>query len=101
MGSRVQLQALLEEMLGSKNVYFQPPSSVEIKYPCIIYSRSDEDVIYADNKPYIRAVGYKVTVIDSNPDSQIPSKIAALPMCSFDRPYTASNLYHNVYKLYY
>jgi hypothetical protein len=101
MGRRLQLQALLEELIGSRNVYFQPPETVKLVYPCIIYSRSSEKTQFANDKPYTRHVRYKVTVVDPNPDSSIPERISALPMCSFDRHYTADNLNHDVYNLYY
>jgi hypothetical protein len=42
-----------------------------------------------------------ITVIDANPDSEIPGRIASLSMCIFDRAYRADNLNHDVYQLYY
>lgn len=101
MGKREQLHQLFKDLIGSSNVYYQPPSSHKIKYPCIIYSRNREKTKFAGNKPYNRQQGYKVTVIDEDPDTAIPDKIAALPMCAFDRPYTVNNLYHYAYNLYY
>lgn len=101
MGTRKQLQMILETILGSKNVYFQPPSSVRLKYPCIIYHRNYEDVRYADDISYARKKRYTVTVVDRDPDSLIPDKIADLPMCKFERFYTSDNLNHDVYNLYY
>lgn len=101
MEKRVQLQADLENLLGSRNVYYQPPETVKLCYPCIIYSRDDEDVLHANDKPYKRQVRYSVVVIDKNPDSLIPGKIADLPLCSFERHYTKDNLNHDVYNLYY
>lgn len=101
MGNRVQLQALLEELIGSRNVYFQPPESFKLSYPCIIYSRNAGKTKFANDNPYSYQRGYKVTVIDKNPDSEIPVKVATLPMCIFDRHYTADNLNHDVYNLYY
>lgn len=44
---------------------------------------------------------YQVTVIYRNPDSEIPSKIALLPMCSHERHYTKENLNHDVFNLYF
>ena len=32
MASRLKLQTMLEEILGSRNVYFNPPESVKMKY---------------------------------------------------------------------
>ena len=101
MGTRIQLQSLLETLLESRNVYFQPPPSVKIKYPCIVYSLSDIDTKFADNNPYSNSRRYQLTAIDPNPDSTIPDKLALLPMCIFDRSYTADNLNHYVFNIYY
>lgn len=101
MAQRLDLQATLVGILGSGNVYFQPPPSLKIQYPCIIYNREDARTDFANNKPYGYRKQYLVTVIDSNPDSLIPDKVAALPLCVFDRFYTANNLNHDVYKLFF
>lgn len=101
MGSRSDLQTFLEELLGSDKVYFQPPESTKIGYPCIIYARDAMPVKFANNNPYHHVVGYKITVIDKDPDSDIPDKIAMLPTCMFDRHYTSGNLNHDVFTLYY
>lgn len=101
MGSRLSLQSKLEEVLGSTNVYFQPPASVKMKYPCIVYSRSSGDTTFADNVPYRFMHRYNVIVIDRNPDSEIPDKVAMLPYCVMDRHYVADNLNHDSFQLYY
>ena len=101
MGTRVQLQSLLENILGSRNVYFQPPESVKLCYPCIIYSRNKNQTWFADDKPYNHQIQYTLIIIDSNPDSLIPGKIADLPMCTYDRRYNKDNLNHEIYNLYY
>lgn len=101
MGSRLQLQTLLESILGSENVYFQPPEDYKIEYPCIIYSRSDERALYANDKQYNKQIRYQLIVIDEDPDSVISSEISSLPMCAFDRHYTKDNLNHDVYNMYY
>lgn len=101
MAQRLQLQSLLEEILGSSNVYFQPPSNIQMQYPCIIYKWDAADTIFADNSPYRFARRYQVTVIDRNPDSEIPDKIAALSLCKFDRFFTADNLNHDVFNLFF
>lgn len=101
MASRLDLQALLENLLGSTEVYFQPPASVFMSYPAIVYSRYDIVNTHADNRVYAQHTAYQVTVIDENPDSEIVKKVAMLPMCSFDRHYTADNLNHDVFTLYF
>lgn len=101
MALRLDLHALLVSLLGSANVYFQEPPTVHMQYPCILYKRDNIDTAFADNKPYKHKTRYQVTVIDRNPDSDIPGKVAALPMCRHDRFYTADNLNHDVFNLFF
>lgn len=101
MGSRLELQNLLESILGSRNVYYQPPESIKIKYPAIIYSRNDIDNNFADDIVYIQNHTYQIIVIDANPDSEIVNKISKLPMCRYNRHYTSDNLNHDVFILNY
>ena len=49
MASRPELQTKLEELLGNRNVYYQPPESVKIEYPAIVYSKIRIDTRSADN----------------------------------------------------
>ena len=99
MAPRIELQALLEEI--APHVYFQPPTNVKLEYPCIIYERDYAQTRFADNSPYSRTTRYSVMVIDRDPDSAIPDKVAALPMCIFNRFYTADNLNHDVFNLFF
>lgn len=101
MGSRIELQSFLENLLGSRNVYFQAPPSTSMNYPCIIYEKSSIKSKFANNSLYMYKKAYSITIIDSNPDSDIPDKFLKLPLCSFDRHYKSDNLYHDVYNLYY
>jgi hypothetical protein len=70
-------------------------------YPCIVYQRDNAITDFADNIPYRYKKRYQVTVIDKNPDSDIPDKVAGLPMCTFYRFFVADNLNHDVYVLYF
>ncbi len=101
MGPRLDLQTLLEVILGSSNVYFQPPANVQMQYPCIVYKRDDAVTEFSGNKPYRYTKRYQVTVIDRDPDSVIPDRVASLPMCLFNRFFTADNLNHDVFNLYF
>lgn len=101
MASRLQLQALLEELLGSRNVYFQPSPSVFIQYPAIVYSLDDIENTHANNRVYSQNIAYEVTVIDEDPDSEIVKKVSKLPKCSFDRHFTSENLNHDVFTLFF
>lgn len=101
MAQRLELQALLRDILGAENVYFQPPETIVMQYPCIVYRRDSASTIHADDRPYNQRYRYQVMVIDQNPDSDIPDKVAALPMCRYDRFYTVNNLNHDVFKLFF
>lgn len=101
MGQRLELQALFETLLGSRNVYFQPPPSLYMSYPCIMYKQDYRETKHANNSPYFDQKRYQVTVISSDPDSDIHDKVAQLPRCSYDRYFTADQLHHYVYNLFF
>lgn len=93
------LQTLLSEL--APHVYFQPPENIVIEYPCIIYKRDSASTQYAGNRPYRYDKRYQVMVIDRDPSSPIPDKVAMLPTAAFDRHYTADNLNHDVFNLFF
>lgn len=99
--TRLDLQTFLESLLGSRNVYFQPPASIRMKYPAIVYSISDIEDKPADDLKYVQHTAYKITVIDEDPDSEVSKSISKLPLSSFDTFFTMENLNHFVYTLYY
>lgn len=101
MDKRLQLQAILENLLGSRNVYFQPPTNVQMNYPCIVYKRDQANTEFANNNPYRIKKRYLLTVIDRDPDSPIPDKVARLPSCIFVRNYASDNLNHDLFNLYF
>ena len=101
MATRIDLQNVLEELLGSRNVYYQPPESLKINYPAIVYARKTIDNSYANNSVYKQNYAYEITVIDKNPDSEIVNKVSKLPTCRFDRHFKSDNLNHDVFTLYY
>jgi hypothetical protein len=72
-----------------------------MKYPCIVYQRDLAYSIHADNMLYHNKKRYTVTVIDPNPDSDIPDKVAKLPFCLFNRFFATDNLNHDVYHLFF
>ena len=101
-GSRIALQEKLETILGSTNVYFQPPASIRLKFPCIVYTKTGQDEAFADDILYSCMRKYSVTVIDADPDSTLPARLQqSLRYCSFSSSFPADNLYHNVYTLYF
>lgn len=99
--NRAELHEILCSVLGSRNCYYSPPSSIRMKYPCIRYELAGIRGDFADNIAYKNSKRYTLTVIDDDPDSEIPNKLLDLPYCVFDRAYTADNLNHFVLTLYY
>lgn len=83
-----------------KNVYFQPSKNTKMKYPAIVYLHSGEQGIYANNTPYVSYPEYQVTVIDRDPDSEIPASILTLPMSSMTNQFISDNLYHTVLQIF-
>ncbi len=101
MASRLELQAKLEELLGSKNVYHQPPESLKMEYPCIRYSKNEIDTNHADNMKYSSFTSYEIIVISKRSDNEVIQKILDLPYSAWERHYIADNLHHDVLNLYY
>ncbi len=101
MAPRLELQGVLEGILGSQAVYFQPPSNVQMVYPCIVYNLDSMNTQFADDRPYAQDDRYQVTVIHADPDNVIRKAVAALPRCLFLRFFTAHKLNHYVFILYF
>ena len=103
MGNRMRLHQKLLDLMPTchKNVYFQPPESIQMKYPCLIYKRSSADTDYANDMPYMSRIAYEVTIVDSDPDSNLVDILmTAFPLSRFNRHYVSSNLNHDVIVLY-
>lgn len=95
------MQTKLEELLGLKNVYYQPPESIKMEYPAIRYSKTDIDTKSANDSNYIVNNRYEIIVIDRKPDNPVVYKLLQLPMFSYERHYISDNLHHDVLTLYY
>lgn len=88
-------------LLGTRNVYFQPPASIRMNYPAIVFKRKPIENKHANNLVYKQDNCYEVTVIDSYPDSEIVKKISKLPRCRHETHFTSDNLNHDVFTLYF
>ncbi len=98
---RIELQKLLENLLQSKNVYFQRPQNTKMNYPCILFERATGETAFADNDPYRFNERYRVIVIDRDPDNPVIEKVASLRTAIYDRHYNADGLNHDVFLLYF
>lgn len=99
MTNRIDLHTKLEEVLGSDNVYFQPPSNLKMTYPCIVYNRALITSEFADNTAYKLKDVYDITLIEKDPDSQTSHDIMIEFLASFKANYIADSLYHNVFTI--
>lgn len=102
MMTRLQVQEILEKILESDRVYFQPPENFKLKYPCIIYSVGAGNRVPGDNKKYLFFQGYEVTYITKDPDKrEVYDKLLDLPYAQPERQYKADGLYHWVCFIYF
>lgn len=101
MASRLKLQSKLESLLGTKNVYYQPPETIKMEYPAIVYSKSNIRTTFANDSIYSKKLRYELIVISKKPDDPIIEKLLSLPYISYDRHYKSDNLNHDVLTLYY
>ena len=101
MADRLELHSVLQELLGSSNVYYQPPESIKMQYDAIKYSKKNIVSKYANDRKYSMMDCYEVTVISRLPDNPVIKKLLSLPYCSYDRHYIADNLHHDVLTIYY
>ena len=99
--TRLTLQTKLEDLLGSKHVYYNPPENLKMEYPAIRYSKNDEENIYANNIKYISMSVYDLVVIDKKPDNPVIKKLLELPYSEFDRHYVADGLNHDIIRIFY
>ena len=100
LDDRLALHQKLVDILGTSEVYFQPPSTIKMKYPAIVYSREKIDKSYAGNMVYKQDYAYQIIVMDRDPDSEITDQISKLPMCNYSNSYEADGLNHDVFILY-
>lgn len=97
---RLELSDVLHKIC--KNVYFQPPSSVQLEYPCIVYKKAIKEKQYADNAMFKMHQTYTITYITRDPDDETDDIILNLPYCSMTGdPFVVENLYHTNYRLYF
>lgn len=101
MSNRLELSTMLRDLLGSDNVYYNPPESKKMEYDAIRYSKKNIRSRFANDAAYFLLNCYEIIVISRKADPEVVDKLLKLPYCSFDRYYAANNLHHNVLTLYY
>lgn len=101
LSNRKDLSELLRSILGDnrENVYFQPPESLKLKYPCIVYELGSYLPTKADNKAYLIRESYSITLITKLPDTEIGKQLLNVEGSKFDRYFVNDNLYHYVFTI--
>ena len=102
MDRRLKLQKILEEVLGSRNVYYQPPEEFKMKYPAIVYHPAQHFHAYANDRIAVTIRHYEICIIYTDPDTDLIDKLLkSFMMIRHDRHFVVDNLYHDVFSLYY
>lgn len=102
MSRRLELHEILVQLVGNNNVYYQPPASIKMSYPCVVYNIGNGEAKHADNKVYGYIDRYDITFIFKKPQVDLIEKVLeALPMCRISRVYSSDNLTHYAFNLYF
>lgn len=94
------LRSIVKQRCGEENVYYQPPTGLKMRYPCICYERSRIGNEHADGRVYRQTAEYTVTVIDTKPDSLMTANVSVLERCAYVRRFISDNLYHDVFTIW-
>lgn len=102
---RIDVQTAFESAMTlsgyTPHVYYQPPESIKLVYPCIVYNRERYRTDKANNDVYKEMTQYSVTVMDKNPDSKIVENLRALQYCELSQQYRTENIYHYIFNYFY
>ena len=80
----------------------EAPAPTESPLPEGMVTFSGVDVKHADNIGYMQRDKYHVVYISKSPAmDKVHEILNHFPYCQLDRPYTADNLYHYSFELYY
>lgn len=104
--TRLDLQDYLKEVLGSDDVYYEPPDGARLSYPCICYQLGRMSSRAANNRPdYLEWDSYTVMYIvqealDTRDEDSTLEKLRASEGFVFDRTYVLEKLHHYVFTAY-
>lgn len=100
MGTRQGLHSELLKFIP--NVYFQPPSNIQMSYPCIVYNKAGKYNLMGNDELYFSMQEYRLMLIERDPDSTVADEIVKhFRNCRIDQYYTVNNLNHTTLELYY
>ena len=100
MRTREDLQKKLVEIIGNNNVYFQPPSNIQMKYPAIRYQLDSIELQRADNLNYSKFRSYAITHIYKSLSNELTDKmINSFQSIRFVSRMYVDGLYNDRYEL--
>lgn len=92
----------MELLTFCPNVYYQPPESIKLTYPCIVYSEETPYVEPADNIKYKVNRRWQIMVITKDPENTLGWTIFnSLSHCTIGRIFNSNNLHHVSLSLYF
>ena len=102
MLKRVDIQEKFKFLLGSNNVYYQPPANLKMKYPAIVYSLDGLDVKRFDNTRLINKKCFSVTHIYRNEsENLVETMLKNFEYISFDNRSIVDGIYNDHYTIYW
>ena len=100
-----ELRDILQEIIGPDGyVYYNPETSIKLKYDCFILERNNTYSIRADNKPYQKTPRWTITHICRDArdiDILIDKMLETFMWCEHETSFKSNNLEHNVFNLYF
>ena len=94
-------QVLIDALGEGYTVYFQPPESLKMSYPCVVYHRRYIDTLDADNINYLYQHQYQVTLISRDPDDDAVDKLLNLKYSRYMSHSVVDGLNHDTFEIYY
>lgn len=100
---RLELHEKLCTLLGSRNVYYQPPENIRMQYPCIVYTPDESSDFFADNRRYLVWYPYRVQIIAHDPEFELFDTFPDFFQYATESSprFPADNLNHANFTLYY
>lgn len=89
---------------NTQNVYYDPPDSIRMEYPCFRFESNNYNVTHADNKAYIKKPRWTVTYITRDVEeieTIADQMLDIFQYCNFDTSFRSDNLEHAVFNLYF
>lgn len=100
MATFKEARAILSKIVGHDRVYFQPPESIKMAYPAVVFHLSDLAATRGSNTVFSMRDRYTVTVMDKQPFPEYLYDLQRVPYTSLDTTYRVNGLNHFVYTMY-